>query len=322
MLTIRPFTAADYPAFTRITHDALGGGLPPFSEAVYRQRDANRPAGRRLARFMAVEGADAVGFCEAQESPRHHAPGRWLIHVAVVADARGRGVGRALTAHLEGWLRAADATSLRAYVNEDSLGAAFAARRGFRVEMREAFARLDLATFDSARFPDGSARLAAEGLTLSDAAHLLATDPDAKRRWWGIDWAIERDIPSPDPPTQLPFETFQRYFEAPWFDPAAWFVVRDGAEWVGITGLKATASPALWQTAVTGVVRSHRRRGIATALKLRAIDFARSQGGRWIRTENEERNPMLSINLRLGFAPYGARLEVGRQMGAGSAADE
>ena len=60
---------------------------------------------------------------------------------------------------------------------------------------------------------------------------------------------------------------------------------------------------------LTGVLRSHRRRGIATAVKLPTIDFARSVGARYISTDNEENNPMYQLNLKLGFRPMPAWLD-------------
>jgi GNAT superfamily N-acetyltransferase len=46
----------------------------------------------------------------------------------------------------------------------------------------------------------------------------------------------------------------------------------------------------------------HRRRGIALALKLAAIDYARRVGAPIIRTDNDSTNTgMLAINSRLGF---------------------
>lgn len=56
-------------------------------------------------------------------------------------------------------------------------------------------------------------------------------------------------------------------------------------------------------TGLTGVRRAWRRKGIALALKLRAIAYARSVGAPVIRTENATTNQaMLAINEALGFA--------------------
>ena len=55
-------------------------------------------------------------------------------------------------------------------------------------------------------------------------------------------------------------------------------------------------------TGFTGVKRSHRRMGIALALKLRGIAYAKAHGHPVIRTNNDSTNKaMLSINERLGF---------------------
>jgi len=49
------------------------------------------------------------------------------------------------------------------------------------------------------------------------------------------------------------------------------------------------------------VLRSHRRRGLATALKVHAITWAQSLGAKTIATDNEQNNPMYQLNVRLGF---------------------
>ena len=52
-----------------------------------------------------------------------------------------------------------------------------------------------------------------------------------------------------------------------------------------------------------GVLRKFRRQGIATALKIRAIEILQDKGIKEIRTDNEENNPMYKINVALGFEP-------------------
>jgi mycothiol synthase len=66
----------------------------------------------------------------------------------------------------------------------------------------------------------------------------------------------------------------------------------------------------LLRTGLTGVHKAYRRRGIATAMKMRAIEYAstlpRSGQGLRIQTGNAKENPMLTLNLQLGFVPQPA----------------
>jgi hypothetical protein len=60
---------------------------------------------------------------------------------------------------------------------------------------------------------------------------------------------------------------------------------------------------------LTAVKRTHRRRGIATALKVRSLDYAkanyRQPDGSYPRvvTTNESNNPMYLLNAMLGYKP-------------------
>ena len=77
----------------------------------------------------------------------------------------------------------------------------------------------------------------------------------------------------------------------------------DRGEYVGMTELWSNqADPELFDIGVTGVLRPHRRRGIAMALKLRGIEFAQRRGIRELSTWNASHNEgILAVNRRLGF---------------------
>lgn len=78
-----------------------------------------------------------------------------------------------------------------------------------------------------------------------------------------------------------------------------------GQRTLNIPNAKSTTA----SVGMTGVVRSHRRRGIATALKVLTLQFAQAAGIEWIETSNEEHNPMLQLNIQLGFEPAAAWLD-------------
>jgi len=53
---------------------------------------------------------------------------------------------------------------------------------------------------------------------------------------------------------------------------------------------------------MTGILRSYRRRGLATALKRYALEQARSWGASTVRTVNHPTNrPIIDANRKLGF---------------------
>lgn len=68
---------------------------------------------------------------------------------------------------------------------------------------------------------------------------------------------------------------------------------------------------------MTGVIRDYRKRGIATALKVRALTYAKERGAPAVRTWNEVNNDgMLGINFRLGFVRQPAWIEMGKTLKA------
>jgi mycothiol synthase len=64
-------------------------------------------------------------------------------------------------------------------------------------------------------------------------------------------------------------------------------------------------------TGYTGVLRAYRGRGVATALKVAAVQWARARGMAYIYTGNDLTNaPMLAINSQLGFEPLPASAQL------------
>jgi GNAT superfamily N-acetyltransferase len=69
---------------------------------------------------------------------------------------------------------------------------------------------------------------------------------------------------------------------------------------------------------LTGTRRDYRRRGLATAMKVRNIQLAKKLGVDIIETDNEENNPMFQLNLQLGFKPQPAYLDFHKKIPAES----
>ena len=69
------------------------------------------------------------------------------------------------------------------------------------------------------------------------------------------------------------------------------------------------ADPYKAWTRGLGVLKEFRRKGIATTLKIKAIEKLLAKGIIEVRTDNEENNPMYKINVALGFKPVPFSLE-------------
>ena len=200
-------------------------------------------------------------------------------------------------------------------------GIRFLERHGFRLAQRNPLSELDPSTFDPS-FPDTPPA----GIEIRSLAALMADGPDWRLALYDLQCAVERDVPWYDEVHVRPFDEWAAsYVDNPDLLPDGHLVAMDGDAYVGLTQLWASeADDRVVYTGLTGVRRSHRRRGIASALKARAIRHAAglrtaAGGVPVIRTGNEESNPMLALNRRLGFREVDALNVYVRELAAGSA---
>ena len=62
------------------------------------------------------------------------------------------------------------------------------------------------------------------------------------------------------------------------------------------------------------MLEKFRRKGIATAIKIKAIEVLLKKGVTEVRTDNEENNPMYKINVELGFKPVPFSLDYSKEI--------
>ena len=115
---------------------------------------------------------------------------------------------------------------------------------------------------------------------------------------------ISADMPSVASFTPTSYEQWEAFeLKNPNLLPEGYMIAKDGSNYVGLSTVwRIDKEPRGLVQGNTGVRREYRGRGIAVALKLKVIDFARRNGYEKVKTWNASDNvPMLAVNTKLGF---------------------
>ena len=308
-IRIRPFTQADYAGAIE-TNNAVYSDYPNAVEE-WQHQDANRDPKIKHARFVAVMPLSAqavlegkiVGVGQYGQSMTNYHPRKFWLETYVHPDHQGQGIGSALYDTLMEALQPLEPLALRYGAREDmQRSLRFLQDRGFQEERRAWESRLDVQAFDPVPYLPLLEQLGREGIEIKSIRELEA-DPERDHKLYQVELAAEADMPGSEPFTEYDFEHFRKSFlNNPDLSPDSWLVALKDGEYLAVSTLwKAQASPDLYNGA-TGTRQQWRRRGLALALKVKNILWAKAQGYKQIKTWNDSINrPMLSINERLGF---------------------
>jgi GNAT superfamily N-acetyltransferase len=313
---IRPFeaTGAEYEAVVALQN--LVQPNRPNSVASWRHWDEVRDPGRAFQRWLAEQDGQLVAQGWLMRTAPTSDKFRFDIHLH--PQYQGRGLAARFYRHMVDVCLAQQPSALITRIGENETQKLhWLTKNGFHMVMRYPVSRLNVADFDARQYADLLARLAGEGIEIVSLADLPARDPNWQREIYELDYLLMNDVPLPEPYEKRPFPLFvQEEFEGPTFLPGGWLVALEGDHYVGLIALvKFGEDVQTLDIAITGVIASHRRRGIATALKVRSIEFAQEIGTRFIETNNEEHNPMYQLNLQLGFEPQPADLDMEKVLG-------
>lgn len=270
----------------------------PASMDEMRWSDATYPGG---ARFLATMDGRLVGAATVGRIyvfPAEY-PEFWCSAV-VLESARRRGVGSALLSQVSAHAREVGKTGLqsRAWEHRPE-GIAFLVNRGFSELERARMVSLELAGLPRPVVtPPPGIRITT-----------LADRPDLVVGVHAVAMEAFADIPGGDTPMAAGdlAEFRARDVDRPGIPPDAFMIALDDAtgDVVGYASLmfRPGSTTVAWHD-MTAVLRAHRGRGVATALKLATIDWAIRHGLTTLETGNDDDNAgMRAINLRLGYRP-------------------
>ena len=296
---------ADYAQRTKIWNKAW----PEFArtEEAHRHDDKTWNNKHFLSQwFIELEGK-IVGFTEWLEEYESEFDGHYFTISCIPYDENFASLSDFVLQTTIADLKSRDAKLLSAFAIEDRpVAIKLLDEYGFEITQREPRSELDVTTFDFAPYTNIEANLAHKGFKIYDLDELRSKYADWQRRIYDLEWPIVKDMPMPFPIKREPFEDFVKRIDNPRNLPKGSFYAIDesNGEWVGLSTVRKVGSDnEALSVGLTGVISEYRRKGIATALKVRTIDFAQSYGAKSIRTDNEENNPMYDLNMQLGFKP-------------------
>lgn len=298
---IRPFSMHDYDSIAELS--SLVTPEHPVTAQMLSHYDAAREPRMLFGRWVAEDEGRLAGVGTYAQYEDIYAPNEVHLSIRVHPAHRNRGIGAALyDAMIEKLRRISAVDTLKVALGADQYaGINFAMRRGFIEYARRVESRAALAKFDPAAFPDPDAQMAEQGIILRSVKE-LESDPERDRKLYDLKWEIEQDIPYPGEISKPSFESFRdNFLRAPDFVTDGSFVAVDDGQYVGLV-FHVSGSPALLIVEVTGTARAYRRRGIAQALKLKSMAWAKQAGFASLLVNNDLSNAgMLAINDKLGF---------------------
>jgi GNAT superfamily N-acetyltransferase len=309
-ITIRPFEEdADYDRL-EATEKLI---IPDeWDSADYYRNEDQQQAPHPAQRWLVFDGDRPIGNAEYLLGHWWDEPDQYIFYLGVIPAYQGMGVGKQLLETVMTALQQLGAKSTLTWVRDDYPRAIrFLEDRGYAMIQRDAQSELIVSTFDPTPFDNVLDRLNQHRISLHSIDELQQSDPNWVQKLYDIDWPIRLDVPGTEKKKQEPLEDWRaRKFDTPYLLPEGFIVaVTDDGDYVGYSAVyKASSDEPTLKTNVTGVVGAWRRKGIATAMKLQIIAFAKVNGYAKIVTENEENNPMYALNMALGFRPIPAWL--------------
>jgi len=302
-MIIRDFVADDYPSAVKI-HNTIYPDRARIAD-VWARDDNLRHSKCEMRRWIAEEANAAVGLAGYSQSLFDYHPGKFHVTVQVLPAFRCRGIGSALYDQIRDGLQSFDVSKLRAdgYANLPE-GVRFMEKRGFVEVFRERPLQLDVLAFDPGPHVGLEEQLRNQGIEIKSLRD-LEHDSNRDRKVYDLYWEATEDVPKEHSITPMAFDEWVEWtLRDPLVAHEGYFIAVCGESYVGISEFGGSGDDDVLRAGLVGVRRSYRGRGIAQAMQVRAINYARTHGHPLIKTSTSVTNrPMLALYGRLGFDP-------------------
>ncbi len=299
-VSIRSATQQDYSQIIHIGQSATTDfGLTV--EDLHHWDRAHKPI-NFSGRLVAVTPSnEIVGTASYGQSAPEADPQRFNIWLFVLPAFQGHGIGNSLYGRILAELAPHTPRLLETGVRSDLLRATrFLQERQFAEVMRECETHIDLITFNPDKFVEDVKRVEAEGISIKRLTELV-DDPERDHKLYELHQqrrAIGMEQGEPLPP----FAEWQVHFwQRPRLLPNGFCIASAEGQYIGQSNALSSGVPAEIEYGYTGVLPAYRNRGIARAMKVYVLQWAKAQGYTLARSYSDSRNEsMIRVNLHLG----------------------
>ncbi len=167
--------------------------------------------------------------------------------------------------------------------------------------MKRTFIKLsfDLRRFDEQQYVFRLDQCQKQGIKFASLEQLGDTEENL-RRVYELNKLCAKDIPG-----RGEFFTYEEFCERRYgahYDPAGVIIALIGDNWIGMSATSHHSEKGFCFNEMTGVIQAYRRRGVALALKLLGIRFAKGTGVQKVFTiQDKENTSAISMNRKLGY---------------------
>lgn len=157
-----------------------------------------------------------------------------------------------------------------------------------------------------------------DGIRIATLSEERALRPDCMEELERLVLETYRDFPNELPPHLQTPNTDASWLRRADLLAEAFFIAGHGTRYVGYSQLEQGLESSSLIQGSTAVSRAYTKRGIATALKIRGIQFAARRGCDTIYTSNRSNNgPMGRVNAKLGWRVFESEMRMQRIVHSG-----
>ncbi len=306
--SIRPFepTDTDYSAIVKLFNQDRSG--LPSTITIWKTNDDNRNSKEFYRRYIGEiktnKGKKIIATGIISKKGLFDEPGKYFITYCIDHAFINKGLDELMYNHLLSNLGEDHLIELKTEIfGEHAYKLNFLLKKGFKQHANpKRYSELNVTNFKLELFKNYTQKVTESGIKISTLKELQKNDINWMKKLYKLETSIQKDLSDETDSEPLSIAEYAEMFENPNFLPEAQFIALDEGVYVGISSLwKDTFFDDLLWVGTTSVLPSYKRKGIATALKVRTIAFAKSYGINKILTRNIENSPMQKLNLKLGF---------------------